>query len=64
MSLPADRTMPVMVAKWNGKTWRIQMPGGITKSADTRGGIERIVARDACGAAIRFVGRDTKGQPK
>lgn len=53
-----ERTMPTIIATWNGKVWRIRLPGEVWKSADTRRGVERIVARDAYGSAIKFVGKD------
>ena len=47
------RTMPVVLAHWNGKAYRLDLPDG-THYAETKGGVIRIVAKHAPGSPIRF----------
>ena len=57
MSLPAPRSMPVVVATFSEirRAWLVALPGGFELTARDSFEVEEIVARHGCGAAVRYV---------
>lgn len=56
MSHPAERSMPVVEARWSdlSRRWYVDLPGGIKYPARSEAEVEDAVRRFASGASIRF----------
>ena len=56
MSLPSDRTMPVVNVQYDDRIhrWIVSLPGGIKMAANDTQDAEAIVAKHAPGSAVRF----------
>lgn len=63
MSLPSERTMPIVVAEWHpGYGYVMVLPGGRERIAVDEKEVRLIVSRELPGTAIRFV-RGREGVP-
>jgi hypothetical protein len=65
MSLPAERVMPVIEARWSevDRRFVVVLPGGIALPAPTEWDVTEIVRRHASGSAIRWVYPQPPGTP-
>ncbi|MES2210941.1 MAG: hypothetical protein V4515_12285 [Chloroflexota bacterium] len=62
MALPSERSMPVITVTWSDlrRAWIVALPGGVEMAVRQAADVESLVARHACGSAIRWLNPGTQ----
>ena len=67
MALPSIRNMPTVTATFSElrRAWIVLLPGNVEMAVPQAADVEDLVAKQACGAAIRYVNPTAirRGQP-
>lgn len=62
MALATDRVMPVVYAIEEDGLWWVHLPAGREVSVTSTDDVRRLVAAEACGAAIKWEPEETEAE--